>query len=740
MTYYNHGASYVKEYEFTAFSEADLQSAGVSGGVSCGDTFTMPASASVCIKVKDDDSKLSGDGRWWSNDHAADRSHQTATILEGGEGDDVGNGGQIYAEKAFWVCDQDGNWFRLIEIEQEGSSGQFYSFDAKYGIPADGAELSVYSACEVGARGLSYSRLDAGECTPPPPVDEDCITIEAEDMDLCGYCVEDLDGASGGQVVRANPCAPSSSAKTTFQGMDGTYDFNLRVLDESDGQGTIKIYVNGELLETVVLDQDTGGRYGETGVFRDISIEDIALKTGDKITIVSHMDGHEFMRLDKIELCKDDKPLPAALGDIVWLDANRDGIQNDGEAGVEGITVQLKDAGGVVIATTNTDANGNYLFDNLEPGDYSVGFVLPAGFEFTTRDAGGDDAVDSDVDPLTGMTGTYTLEAGETDLTVDAGIRVINTAPDAMDDMGKVCATETVAIDVLANDSDADGTALLVAQIAGNDVSAGESVTLASGAVVTLNNDGTLSYDSSGASYLVDGVVTSADELLIGTQVSESFSYTVSDGIDIGTANVDVTICGAKNTLDTIAASLPAGGQAVLTIGSEADFFTVDLSGTGNAIFDGTFDIAYCVAAEIPITPGASYDVTFEVMNDPTTDLISNPENVGFVNWIINQDFGAQDNGDGTGETYTEGEIQGAIWGFTDGFDFIDDVPNSFGSDENSQEIYQAALDAGLAAQDFVPGEGDIVSILIRPDDPTAIQPLIVGIEFDSLAQDCVCV
>ena len=63
-----------------------------------------------------------------------------------------------------------------------------------------------------------------------------------------------------------------------------------------------------------------------------------------------------------------------------------------------------------------------------------------------------------------------------------------------------------------------------------------------------------------------------------------------------------------------------------------------------------------------------------------------------------------------------------------------------FGTDENSVEIYQAALDAGAAAEDFVPDQGDVLAILLAPDDPSVVQPLIIGVEFDSLAQDCVCV
>ncbi|MCI9888961.1 carboxypeptidase regulatory-like domain-containing protein [Micrococcales bacterium 31B] len=113
---------------------------------------------------------------------------------------------------------------------------------------------------------------------------------------------------------------------------------------------------------------------------------------------------------------------PASLGDYVWNDTNKDGIQNASEAPVAGVTVNLLDASGAVISTTTTDAGGKYLFDNLQPGTYSVQFVAPEGQVFTTANAGSDDVIDSDADATTGKTGQYTLAAGEQNLTVDAGL------------------------------------------------------------------------------------------------------------------------------------------------------------------------------------------------------------------------------------------------------------------------------------------------------------------------------
>lgn len=114
----------------------------------------------------------------------------------------------------------------------------------------------------------------------------------------------------------------------------------------------------------------------------------------------------------------------AAIGDVVWSDTNNNGRQDAGEPGIGGVTVRLLDANGVQVATTTTGANGNYLFDNLVPGTYTVEFVkssVPSGYSFVTANQG-EDGNDSDADPTTGRTSTYTLVSGQRQLTVDAGL------------------------------------------------------------------------------------------------------------------------------------------------------------------------------------------------------------------------------------------------------------------------------------------------------------------------------
>lgn len=116
---------------------------------------------------------------------------------------------------------------------------------------------------------------------------------------------------------------------------------------------------------------------------------------------------------------------PGALGSIgnkVWNDINANGILDSGEVGVPSVTVQLKDCSGNLLRSVTTDGNGNYGFNNQAAGCYLVTVVLPNGFQFSPKDQGGNDAVDSDVNPANGTTDVINLAAGQQIFTVDIGI------------------------------------------------------------------------------------------------------------------------------------------------------------------------------------------------------------------------------------------------------------------------------------------------------------------------------
>jgi hypothetical protein len=102
-----------------------------------------------------------------------------------------------------------------------------------------------------------------------------------------------------------------------------------------------------------------------------------------------------------------------AIGDMVWRDDNRSGVQDIGESPASRISIQLLNIDGEVVDSTVSSPSGRYLFDNLQAGTYSVRFAgMPEEFRLTAAGTGGQRGTDSDPD-YSGVTPPFTLGVGE---------------------------------------------------------------------------------------------------------------------------------------------------------------------------------------------------------------------------------------------------------------------------------------------------------------------------------------
>ncbi|MCG8599662.1 MAG: Ig-like domain-containing protein [Verrucomicrobiales bacterium] len=134
------------------------------------------------------------------------------------------------------------------------------------------------------------------------------------------------------------------------------------------------------------------------------------------------------------------------------------------------------------------------------------------------------------------VTFTYTTNTGATE-TVTVTVTGTNDGPTAVNDTGAVGEDATTTIDLLDNDSDPDtNDNLSVVSI--NGIAAGGTITLPSGALLTVNDDGTVVYDT-------NGQFDSLDETQSAT---DTFTYTISDGNGgTDTATATVTINGTND-------------------------------------------------------------------------------------------------------------------------------------------------------------------------------------------------
>jgi hypothetical protein len=98
--------------------------------------------------------------------------------------------------------------------------------------------------------------------------------------------------------------------------------------------------------------------------------------------------------------------VPLSLGNFIWVDGNKDGLQSSGEFGLVGAGVRLFNADGIteardlsgnLVAKKTITSTGIYTFTNLAEGEYIIRVTPPAGYVPTAN--GGDvDTNDSNTD------------------------------------------------------------------------------------------------------------------------------------------------------------------------------------------------------------------------------------------------------------------------------------------------------------------------------------------------------
>lgn len=603
-----------------------------------------------------------------------------------------------------------------VYFEGEVTKGQAITFEAP-GSKGFGSEtlINVYdSAADLGGKPQQVINLHTS-CSVPLVIGESFGSVE-----LAGFGFRD----DGGSMVTFGQTEAVGDAGVVYE-ITGGADAALFTVDPDSGEVS---FIDPPDYEAP---QDAGADNTYEVEVTAFRVDADGVKTG------------EVCEITPLEICvQDDGTVePGSLSGTYFCDEDRDGADDGaaaGDADIPGRTVTLLNADGSPaldidgnpVAPVQTDAEGNYRFDNLAAGDYVVEFEPTEGKEFIAKDAGTDETDDSDVNPASGRTDPVTVNAGAETRDVDAGVQYI--APTPVDDTGVTCADETLKVDLLGNDP----AGLAVVSISDDDETVGVngSLTLASGATVTLNADGSVIYD---------GTVAQSD-LLLGDSEIESFSYTVTDGLAQASADVDIKVYGASYNLETVASILPESirfENTPLTPDLPEDAFTITLSGSGDAQFDGkVFEAAYCIDANLDFQNNVKVNATLAVATYENAIASGFSElaasNMDSITWILNQNFDDQPNGEGG--TYTDLEVQAAIWELTNGDDFlfgpgglVGDGPQ--GNQANVDEIVVRAQTEG---EGFVAGDGDLVGLLLLPDagQPETDQPYILA-----FAPDCVC-
>ena len=131
---------------------------------------------------------------------------------------------------------------------------------------------------------------------------------------------------------------------TTTTDADGNYSFT----GLNAGTYTVKVVKDGELANLSQTEDPDGTKDNASGA--------ITLNTDNPVR-----ENINFGYVKK-----------HAISGNIYLDENRDKTKDGNDVNLSGVTVTLVDGSGNVVATTTTDASGNYNFPGLADGTYTV--------------------------------------------------------------------------------------------------------------------------------------------------------------------------------------------------------------------------------------------------------------------------------------------------------------------------------------------------------------------------------
>ncbi len=468
-------------------------------------------------------------------------------------------------------------------------------WDSSVTALANGDFVVTWQSFDQQQGGTSSSAIKArifdanGVANNPNPITEDVVTL----IDIATLLANDSD-VDGDALTMTAVSATSAHGAALTLNTDGTISY------DPTGADAVQALAKGETLTdtfTYTVDDGNGGESTATVSVvvhgandAPVAIDDFVTQSANIITedVVilidtatllandSRVDGDALTMMAVSATSTHGAALTlntsGTISTISYDPTGADAVQalTDGETLTDTFTYTVADGnGGESTATVSVVVHGTNdapvlaiaLPNQSSAEDEAVSFALPAN-AFTDVDGdvltlsatlvGGAalpdwlvfDAGSFSGTPPQDFNGTLSVTVTVSDGSRSASsafaleVEPVNDAPVAADDVAQSLTpiTEDVVtlIDtatLLANDNDVDGDALTVTAI---------SATSTHGAALTLNTDGTISYDPTGAE--------AVQALTNGQALTDTFTYTVEDGNGgESTATVSVVVHGAND-------------------------------------------------------------------------------------------------------------------------------------------------------------------------------------------------
>ncbi len=198
----------------------------------------------------------------------------------------------------------------------------------------------------------------------------DALTIESGSntfvwTNVLGDIYHACKTGSGYEMEGSGTC-PVNFGDKGFQGTGEFYNDIAGDGNLESAEGSVQILKGSNELAMTVLDPNPIGGWQEQyasshGVTFYSSVDGSIQDYYGIEKTKSSMEVGKGAGMGDIELLL--PPAPIEIGNLVWDDANSNGIQDPAESGLANVTVELVQ-GATVIATATTDVNGRYVFSN----------------------------------------------------------------------------------------------------------------------------------------------------------------------------------------------------------------------------------------------------------------------------------------------------------------------------------------------------------------------------------------
>ena len=243
------------------------------------------------------------------------------------------------------------------ECSTGGAAGTFDGTTWKLGDMLAGQHASLYVTVTLDQGTDGKTLENTASFVNPPEYDQNpnnnsakaSISVKHRLSGKVYYDANDsssyTDGEEGFKDITVELLRPDGSVvATTTTDADGNYSFTRLAA----GDYTVKVTKAGAIADLTQTEDPDATKDSTSGT--------VTLNAGNPV-----QENINFGYVKK-----------HAISGNVYLDQNRDKTKDSGDIPQSGITVNLVDASGTVVATTTTDADGNYSFTGLGDGTYTV--------------------------------------------------------------------------------------------------------------------------------------------------------------------------------------------------------------------------------------------------------------------------------------------------------------------------------------------------------------------------------